>query len=124
LIQIKGLSASRSVRPVLHLDHEERAAVEQAFLVGIFGELLEVGDQRRGEIVLVPPEYTSATAAPVSGSPSASAAVIDRSAIASTPSRPDSESGKARFDRNRGMSSQRRHRLGRQRAPQCPLPVP
>ena len=37
---------------------------------------------------MLPPEYISATTAPASGSPSASAAVIDRSAMASTPKRP------------------------------------
>ena len=36
----------------------------------------------------LPPEYISATTAPASGWPSASAALIDTSAIASTPSRP------------------------------------
>ena len=41
---------------------------------------------------MLPPEYISATTAPASGWPSASAAVIERSAIASTPSRPASKS--------------------------------
>ena len=36
----------------------------------------------------LPPEYISATTAPASGWPSASAALIDTSAIASTPNRP------------------------------------
>ena len=40
----------------------------------------------------LPPEYISATTAPASGWPSATAALIDTSAIASTPSRPASRS--------------------------------
>jgi len=40
----------------------------------------------------LPPEYINATTAPASRWPSASAAVMDTSAIASTPSRPASKS--------------------------------